>query len=87
MRPLRCDLADQLGDLFVGQVPASLAPAVEEHERFVQVVRLDVPELFGGLFLRAMPAVVEQGDVALSCLAKDGAERIDDGLAGRLGVL
>ena len=87
MRPLRGHIADQLGNLLVGQVPASRTPAIEKHERLVEVVRLDLPELFGGLFLRAVTAVIENRDVALFRLSEVVAEGIDDGLARGLVVL
>ena len=72
MRALRGHVADQLGDLLVGEVPASRAPAIEQHERLVKVVGFELPELFGGLLLRAVPAVVEERDVPLLRLARGG---------------
>ncbi len=75
MRPLRGHLADQLGDLLVGEVPASRVPAIEEDERFVEVVGLELPELLGGLLLRAVTAVVEERDVALLRLSRGGRGR------------
>ena len=87
VRPLGGDLADQLGDLLVGEVPASLVPAIEADERLVEVVGLELPELLGGLLLRAVAAVIEERDVAFALRLEVAAEPIDDGLAGRLGVL
>ena len=87
MRPLRGHVADQLGNFLVGQVPASRTPAIEEHERLVEVVGFELPELFGGLLLRAVTAVIEERDVALLRLPEVVAEGIDDGLARGLAVL
>src|SRR5262249_5187523 len=53
---------NQHRQLLVGQVPTARLPAVVADEGLVEVVRLDVPELPGGLLLRAVPAVTEQGD-------------------------
>ena len=87
MRPLRGHVADQLGDFLVGQVPASRTPAIEEHERLVEVVGLELPELLGGLLLRAVTAVIEEGDIPFLRLPEVVAEGIDDGLARGLAVL
>ena len=59
----------------------------KQDERLVEVVRLELPELLGGLLLRAVAAVVEERDVALLRLAEVVAEAVDDRLAGGLAVL
>ena len=87
MRPLRGYVGDQLGNLLIGQVPASRTPAIEEHERLVEVVGFELPELLGRLLLRSVTAVIENRDVALFRLSEVVAEGIDDGLARGLAVL
>ena len=76
--PVGRDLGDELGQLLVGQVPGALGAAVVEHERLVEVVRLDPPELLGGRLLRAMAAIAEQGDVLRAGPAEVLAEGPDD---------
>ncbi len=87
MRPLSGDPVDQLGELLVGQVPVSRTPAIEEDEGLAEVIRLDLPELLGGLFLRAVTAVIEQRDVSFLRLAKVAVEGVNDRRASGLAVL
>ena len=86
MGPPGRNLGDELGELLVGQVPGALGAAVVEDEGFVEAIGLEVPELLGGLLLRAVAAVAEQGDVVRTGLAEVGAECLDDRLARRLSV-
>ena len=87
MRPLGRHVTDQLGNLFISQIPASWVPAIEAHEGLIQVVWLELPELLGGLLLRAVTAVIEERDVTFCRLAQVAAEGINDRLAGGLAVL
>ena len=86
MRPLGRHVTDQLGNLFISQIPASWAPAIEAHEGFIQVVWLELPEFFWGLLLRAVTAVIEECNVAFFRLAQMAAEGVNDRLAGGLAV-
>ncbi len=59
----------------------------KQDERLVKVVWLDLPELLGGLLLRAVAAVIEDGDVPLFRLAEVVAEGVDDRLTRGLAIL
>ena len=80
------DVGDEPGELLVGEVPGALGAAVVEHQGLVEVVGLDRPEGLGGLFLRAVAAVAEQGDVLRAGAAQVLAEGPDHRVAGRLPV-
>ena len=54
------DLADELGELFVGQAPRAQHSAVVAHEGLIEMVWLDFPKLFGCTLLRAVPAEIEK---------------------------
>ena len=80
-------LGNQQGQFLVGQIPTAVRAAVVADDGLVQVVRLQVPELGRRLLLRAVAAVVEQGDVVRASLAEVVAEAVDHRLAGRLDLV
>ncbi len=80
------DQGDELGQFLVGQVPGSLGTAVVEDECLVEMVGLDPPEQLGGLLLRAMAAVAEQGDILRPGLTEVVLEGLDDRLTRRFRV-
>jgi hypothetical protein len=82
------DLQHELLTLFplldaskVGEVPASLAPVIEEDERLVKVVAFGLPQIFGDRLLRDVSGLIEERDIPLLRLAQVVAQGVDDRLA------
>ncbi len=82
-------LVDQQGEFLVGQVPLIVArhPAVVAHQRFVQMVRFQRPELFGCLFLGTVSAEIEQHRIIRAGPGQMLSEAVHDGLTRRLLIL
>src|SRR6266700_1347574 len=57
------DVGDQARQFLVGEIPLAVVAAVVANQGFVEMVRLDVPELGRCALLRAMTAVIEKRDV------------------------